>query len=142
MNNLDWMSSANCLNEDPELFFPSSTGITGRRQAEDAERICKGCPVQRECRDHKQHTGASSGVWGGRKPIPKATSASQGGPHKKSVPHGTEAMAARHRRRGERPCRACLNAERRARKQRGGASEVTSKQRRLVTLSETGMVTA
>lgn len=129
MSNFDWMDLAACSDEDPEKFFPSTQGVAGRRQAEAAERICQGCPVQRECRDHKNRTGAASGVWGGRKPIPKATSASHGGPHRKYMPHGTEAGAVRHRRNGEQPCRACLDGERAERKRRGGLSEVTSKQR-------------
>lgn len=67
MKSLDWMDSALCRDvEDADIFFPSSTGVTGQRQAAAAERICRVCPVRMDCQAHKRHTGASSGVWGGR----------------------------------------------------------------------------
>jgi len=65
VSNLDWMDKSLCRNEDPEIFFPSAAGPKGQLQAEQAARICARCPVQRECGEHRAHTGASTGVWGG-----------------------------------------------------------------------------
>ncbi len=70
-----------------------------------ALEICKQCPVADLCNaqgDYERH-----GIWGGRYREPDT--------HRNdSIVHGTEAGAAKHRRRGEKPCRPCLNASNRA----------------------------
>lgn len=80
---MDWMDAALCRNLDPEVFFPTGVGVVGRRQAEDAKRICGVCPVQLECRDYKQRFSGACGVWGGRYKSVKNAVPSAGGPHRK-----------------------------------------------------------
>lgn len=61
----DWRSRSACLDEDPELFFP--TGNTGPAllQIEDAKAVCARCPVHMECLRWAMTIGVSDGVWGG-----------------------------------------------------------------------------
>lgn len=101
MSNLDWMGSAACIDEEPELFFPSSVGVAGQRQAQRAARVCAGCPVQRECGEHRGTTGATAGVWGG--------SYHKTRPPKKLPPinHGTNGGYQVHMDRRETPCERC-----------------------------------
>lgn len=61
-----WRRLAACRTEDPELFFPVGTGAPALAQAEEAKRVCQGCPVRQVCLawamdDSRQVTG----VWGG-----------------------------------------------------------------------------
>lgn len=63
---MDWRSFAECLGEDPELFFPYSRGPSGQLQAETAKAICKRCPVASECLDWAlDSTPMPEGIWGG-----------------------------------------------------------------------------
>ena len=55
-----WQSRANCLGEDPDLFFPER----GVNQAE-AKAICKECVVKVECLDYALENGEKFGIWGG-----------------------------------------------------------------------------
>lgn len=129
MMSLDWMDAANCRDHpEPDLFFPSERGRHSRRQTFEAAQVCKSCPVISECLAYKQRFAGTSGVWAGGMHRAKNAAPSAGGPQN-LVRHGTEASAKRHRRSGETPCRACLNAERRARALRGGRSEIDSKTR-------------
>lgn len=61
----DWRDRANCLEGDPELFFP--TGSTGPAllQIEEAKQICASCPVIEECRMWALENNMEYGVWGG-----------------------------------------------------------------------------
>jgi WhiB family transcriptional regulator, redox-sensing transcriptional regulator len=47
---------------DPDAFFPGP-GQTFR--ANSAKKICLNCPVTKECKDFKQRTGTTDGIWGG-----------------------------------------------------------------------------
>lgn len=58
----DW-SSAACLIEDPELFFPISAR-PDRRTAE-AKAVCGTCPVRDDCLTYATETRQQHGVWGG-----------------------------------------------------------------------------
>lgn len=53
----DWWNRAACLDEDPEMFFP-----TGRKIPEETAKVCSGCGVRSAC----EGNAGSHGVWGGR----------------------------------------------------------------------------
>jgi WhiB family redox-sensing transcriptional regulator len=61
----DWQQHGACLTGDPDLFFPVSTGGPGQKRAEQARRICRGCPVQAACLDWAIDIGITDGIWGG-----------------------------------------------------------------------------
>jgi WhiB family redox-sensing transcriptional regulator len=108
---LEWMDNAACVGHPtPDIFFPSETGVPGRRQAEEAEMVCAGCPVRERCREHKKATGAASGIWGGSRSARGATSPSMGGNVGNGSVCGTEKGYQRHRRKHERACQACFAA--------------------------------
>ncbi len=63
-----WEQQASCRGHDPSLFFgPNRFEPKRERLAREAaaKEICRGCPVQVQCRDHAVATGESFGVWGG-----------------------------------------------------------------------------
>ena len=62
---MNWRKRAACLDEDPELFFP--TGNTGHplEQIEAAKHICHGCKVVESCLKWAIESDQDSGVWGG-----------------------------------------------------------------------------
>ncbi|MGW4648097.1 WhiB family transcriptional regulator [Kitasatospora sp. NPDC004289] len=50
MTDTYWREQAECVGEDPELFFPESLLSTqGMLQAEEAIAVCRRCPVISEC---------------------------------------------------------------------------------------------
>ena len=73
MTNDDWMRQANCLDVDPEIFFPSPPSRTwgGPYSHERVEAvhtatsICSTCPVTAECLAYAQRVGATTGIWAG-----------------------------------------------------------------------------
>lgn len=61
-----WMDDAACINEDPELFFPPSG-----QSSLAARKVCKGCPVAKQCLEYAIRCESGSpgfGVFGGRTP--------------------------------------------------------------------------
>jgi len=62
---MEWVQSAKCKDEDPELFFPIGTSGPALEQVEAARAICMGCEVRRECLEWALATGQDAGVWGG-----------------------------------------------------------------------------
>ncbi len=62
---MEWLRSAACVGEDPELFFPVGTTGPALREIEEAKRVCARCPVTPECLDWALDNGPMSGVWGG-----------------------------------------------------------------------------
>jgi WhiB family redox-sensing transcriptional regulator len=62
---MEWLRSAACVGEDPELFFPVGTSGPALRDVEDAKRVCARCPVTAPCLDYALGSGPMSGVWGG-----------------------------------------------------------------------------
>jgi WhiB family redox-sensing transcriptional regulator len=64
----DWRAYAACRHADPELFFPIGTTEAAVLQADQAKRICVGCPVRNACLDWALATGQAIGVWGGTDP--------------------------------------------------------------------------
>ncbi|MGA4838315.1 WhiB family transcriptional regulator [Streptomyces sp. G45] len=62
----DWILRAACADEDPELFFPVGTTGPALRDEKEAKRVCRRCPVARECLAYALASGQTSGVWGGK----------------------------------------------------------------------------
>lgn len=56
----DWRQKAECLDADPEVFFPEA-GSNGLA----AKRICARCEVKQECLDYAMVNRIDDGVWGG-----------------------------------------------------------------------------
>jgi WhiB family redox-sensing transcriptional regulator len=55
-----WKEQAECLDADPDIFFPEpgSNGL-------DAKRVCARCPVSDECLEYALVYNITDGVWGG-----------------------------------------------------------------------------
>lgn len=60
----DWAERAACAGEDTDLWFVDQHD----GPYTEARRICKRCPVRRECLAYAVETGADSGMWGGLAP--------------------------------------------------------------------------
>ena len=60
-----WLPEAQCIGEDPELFFPVGTSEPALAQVETAKRICAGCDVRVDCLEWSLATFQDAGVWGG-----------------------------------------------------------------------------
>ena len=57
---LEGMRQAECLDADPEAFFPEAGG-----NGLEAKRICARCPVIDECLQYALDHRIDDGVWGG-----------------------------------------------------------------------------
>lgn len=62
---MEWLRSAACADEDPELFFPVGTTGPALQDVEAAKEVCARCPVSYQCLVWALDTGQTSGVWGG-----------------------------------------------------------------------------
>ncbi|MFI6934880.1 WhiB family transcriptional regulator [Streptomyces sp. NPDC050287] len=62
---MEWLRSAACVGEDPELFFPVGTTGPALREIAAAKRVCARCPVMSPCLEFALDNGQTSGVWGG-----------------------------------------------------------------------------
>ena len=62
---MDWRHRAECLTEDPELFFPVGTTGPALAQVEEAKKVCRRCEVREECLRWALEAGQGHGVWGG-----------------------------------------------------------------------------
>lgn len=62
---MEWLRSAACVDEDPELFFPVGTAGPALPDVTAAKRICARCPVTDDCLSFALGSGQASGVWGG-----------------------------------------------------------------------------
>jgi WhiB family redox-sensing transcriptional regulator len=68
-----WQQRGRCLNLPSEVFFPEDATRTCRRaQEERAKRICRGCPVITECREHAVRMPETYGIWGATTPRERA----------------------------------------------------------------------
>ena len=56
----NWRARALCAKTDPDLFFSP-----GALEHKAAKRICRECPVRRECLVYAMDTPMDFGVWGG-----------------------------------------------------------------------------
>jgi WhiB family transcriptional regulator, redox-sensing transcriptional regulator len=61
----DWRDDAECLDNDPELFFPVGNGPEAARQTALAKRVCHRCPAMTACLDWALANGQDHGIWGG-----------------------------------------------------------------------------
>lgn len=101
-----WQEQAACRGvPDPDIFFPKIG------PAPAAKAICAGCPVAVDCLNFALAQPIDpSGIWGNTN-REERKELRRGRPrHRKPINHGTEGGAAAHRRRGEKPCAACLQA--------------------------------
>ncbi|MEU8473715.1 WhiB family transcriptional regulator [Streptomyces hygroscopicus] len=55
-NSTTWQARAECLDEDPDLFFTSTAS---------AKTVCRRCPVLDQCREWALDRRIEFGVWGG-----------------------------------------------------------------------------
>ncbi|WP_280892342.1 WhiB family transcriptional regulator [Streptomyces sp. LBL] len=62
---MEWLRSAACVGEDPELFFPVGTTGPALRETAAAKRVCARCSVVHRCLEFALGSGQTSGVWGG-----------------------------------------------------------------------------
>ncbi|MFN2543498.1 MAG: WhiB family transcriptional regulator [Actinomycetota bacterium] len=62
---MEWVHSALCKDEDPELFFPIGNTGPAATQVRAAKSVCSRCPVRLHCLEWAMGTGQDSGVWGG-----------------------------------------------------------------------------
>jgi WhiB family transcriptional regulator, redox-sensing transcriptional regulator len=62
---MTWRSSAACLDEDPELFFPIGNTGPAQGQIEEAKAVCGHCEVFEICLEWAMASGQEAGVWGG-----------------------------------------------------------------------------
>ena len=60
LSDLEWRAEANCSTFDPDLWF-----APGALEHKEAKRICRSCPVRRECLAYALETPVDHGVWGG-----------------------------------------------------------------------------
>lgn len=62
-----WHSEAVCRRDEAGLFFAPSKEPTAARLSREqaAKRVCAGCPVLVECREHALVQPEPYGVWGG-----------------------------------------------------------------------------
>ena len=57
----DWRDRAECLDYDPEDWFPVGKGDPGHA----AKAVCRGCEVREQCLAWALDVGESFGIWGG-----------------------------------------------------------------------------
>lgn len=80
MSRYDWMEDARCAQIDPDLWHPEGNGV----RYDDAQRICRRCPVQRQCADHTNRLEGDGskrdrhGLWAGQVPSQRV----EGGGHR------------------------------------------------------------
>lgn len=62
----EWADHGHCQ-ELPDLFYNAETEPKGLRRRKEAAavKICAGCPVLAECREHALVNDELYGVWGG-----------------------------------------------------------------------------
>ena len=62
---MEWLVSARCIEEEPDLFFPVGSAGPASEQTERAKAICRQCPVIDTCLEWALATAQDAGVWGG-----------------------------------------------------------------------------
>ena len=55
-----WMDDGACVGSDPDLWFPVE-----QDQADEAVRVCRGCPVRAQCGAYAVDNRIRYGIWGG-----------------------------------------------------------------------------
>lgn len=61
----DWRHRANCLQEDPELFFPIGSKRAIEIQSQVAKAVCRACDVREQCLVWALEDGQDHGIAGG-----------------------------------------------------------------------------
>jgi WhiB family redox-sensing transcriptional regulator len=62
----NWRHGAECLSEDPELFFPiGEKSKAALLQAAEAKEVCRRCEVLGWCLEWAIDNGQDHGIWGG-----------------------------------------------------------------------------
>ena len=127
INHEPWREEAACRYTDPDLFFPES-GAGMHTTAKAAKAVCAVCPVRNNCLDDALRNDERHGIFGGINfGAAKSTVVRERLRRERNIPapapefrsdHGTDAGAAAHRRRGEKPCAACLAAATIAKRER------------------------
>jgi WhiB family transcriptional regulator, redox-sensing transcriptional regulator len=68
-----WQLRGSCHKVAPEIFFPEDSGRHGLRgREEQAKRICRECPVLKQCREHALAMPETHGIWGAMTPMERA----------------------------------------------------------------------
>ena len=62
---VNWRDVAACLDEDPELFFPTGSTRPALLQIEAAKAVCRRCKVAETCLRWAIESRQDTGVWGG-----------------------------------------------------------------------------
>lgn len=113
-----WRNHAECLYVYPDVFYPHKYDHSSCREAKS---ICARCPVKTECLTAAFEIDEPFGIWGGLTPRERdAMRRADNRPRRRPpeiFPHGTAAGYARHKRAGEQPCRACVTAHTRDRRE-------------------------
>lgn len=114
-----WHTEAACAGQDTDDFYPERDGAMAAIHA--ARAVCAGCPVAEPCLAWAL-AHDEPGIWAGTtandrqrirrgEPLPERKApAAKAEPSK--APCGTPAAYMRHRRRGEKACDACREAQR------------------------------
>ena len=107
-----WMSEAKCKGLT-ELFFVERFEY---KKAEEAKKVCEGCPVRQECLEYAIVNVETDGIWGGlspkkRRPIRSQWVKDQGSFRNfGEIEHGTRRGYRMHLRRKESACASCQAA--------------------------------
>jgi hypothetical protein len=99
---LEWQEYANCRgHEEPNIFHD-------RTRCKEALAVCEGCPVMLQCKRHG--VGQGDGVYGGQWQSGRIRQPDCRKPPTDDPRCGSVAGHSAHRRRDERPCDACREA--------------------------------
>jgi len=74
---LAWFDDAVCKGMDGNIFFPDTpTGISTKGIFVDAQAVCKGCSVKKQClafaMEAEEFEQRRYGVWGGKTPAERS----------------------------------------------------------------------
>lgn len=125
------MERAACRGMDTEYFYPSvgssvklAKEVCNGRKATRGKHGTEPCPVRQQCLEYSlQLPGPSFGIWGGKtererraikRELMTSTEVTIRVTAKRHVQHGTDAGYEQHRRRNEKPCKACKEAHSKA----------------------------
>ncbi|MEW2287814.1 WhiB family transcriptional regulator [Streptomyces sp. NPDC047841] len=63
----EWQAQAACRGMKSSMFFSPAgeRGSARRRREARAIAVCRGCPVQSDCRSFAENSRQAYGVWGG-----------------------------------------------------------------------------
>lgn len=96
---LEWQEYAACKGHpEPRIFHDKA-------RYEEALKVCAGCPVTTQCKEHG--VGQGDGVYGGKIQNGRIKTPDHREPPTEDPRCGSVAGHSAHRRRNERPCDAC-----------------------------------